>query len=69
MLENSWLTVTEAAQLIGCSGQRIRVLATAARIKSIKVGPRAWLIDRSEAEEMRKNPPKTGRPRKNKKNV
>ena len=68
MLGNNWLTVSEAATLIGCSAQRLRVLAAEEKIKAAKVGARVWLIDRKAAQHMAANPAKTGRPRGVKKN-
>ena len=65
MLENKWMTATEAANLIGCSSAHVRYLADKGDLVCEKVGPRAWLIDKKSAEKMAKNPAKTGRPRKN----
>jgi excisionase family DNA binding protein len=64
MLEKSWLTVNETADLVGCSAQRIRFMAKNAEIKAELVNGRCWLIDRTAAETMAKTPAKTGRPRK-----
>jgi excisionase family DNA binding protein len=65
MLEK-WITVSQAAEIIGCSGQRLRFLAKNNKIRSEKVGS-VWLVDRKQAEMMAKTPAKTGRPRKNQK--
>lgn len=64
MLDKKWLTVVEAAELIGCSEQRVRYLAKKAEIKSELVTGKCWLIDREAAETMARTPAKTGRPRK-----
>jgi excisionase family DNA binding protein len=66
MLENKWITITEAAAIIGCSTAHLRFLAISEKIKSTKVGPRLWLIDKKAAEKMAKTPAKTGRPRSGK---
>lgn len=63
MLGKNWLTIAEASSIIGCSAQRLRVLAAEQKIKAAKVGERAWLIDRKAALHMAENPAKTGRPR------
>lgn len=68
MLENKWVTATEAANLIGCSSAHVRFLAASGDLVCEKVGPRAWLIDKKSAEQIAKNPAKTGRPRKNREN-
>ena len=68
MLENKWMTATEAANLIGCSSAHIRYLAANGDLVCEKAGPRAWLIEKRSAEKMAKNPAKTGRPRKITKN-
>lgn len=66
MLENSWMTVTQAAELAGCSTQRIRLLAKLERIKAEKIGT-VWMIDKSHAQILADNPPVVGRPRRGKK--
>lgn len=69
MLEKNWLTVSETAELVGCSAQRIRFMAKESLIKAELANGRCWLIDRKAAESMAKTPAKTGRPRKNKKTL
>lgn len=65
MLGKNWLTATETAGVIGCSTGRVRTLCKEGVLSAVKVGPRAWMIDRASAEKIAKNPAKTGRPRKN----
>ena len=67
MLEKNWITVTEAATIVGCSASRIRALCAEALLKAEKMGPRAWLVDRNAAEKLARTPARTGRPRKNQK--
>jgi hypothetical protein len=68
MLEKSWVTASEAANIIGCTASRVRAMCAEAILKAEKVGPRVWLIDRKSAEKIAKQPTKTGRPRINPKN-
>lgn len=63
MLEK-WITISQAADIVGCSTQRLRVLAKENKLRCEKVGS-VWLVERKNAEDMARNPPKTGRPRKN----
>ena len=62
MLEKKWISVSDAAILIGCTPQHLRLLAETSKIPSEKVG-HAWLLDKKTVEIMAKNPAKTGRPR------
>lgn len=68
MLQNKWMTSTEAAELIGCSSAHVRFLAIEGHLVGEKVGPRMWLIEKKSAQNLAKNPAKVGRPRKNSKN-
>lgn len=65
MLGKNWLTATEAADVIGCTTGRVRAMCKKELLSAVKVGPRAWMVDRASAEKIAKNPAKTGRPRKN----
>lgn len=69
MLGKNWLTITEAAVIVGCSAQRLRKLAAEKQIKAAKVGERVWLIDSKSAQDLANNPAKTGRPRGSKKKL
>lgn len=69
MLDKNWITVVEAAEIVGCSPQRIRELALDNKIKASKLTGKCWVVDRKEVEKMAKNPSKTGRPRKSVKNT
>jgi hypothetical protein len=68
MLENKWMTATDAATLIGCSTAHVRYLAKNGDLICEKVGPRAWMVEKKSAEKLARNPAKTGRPRKNGRN-
>lgn len=65
MLENKWMTSTEAAELIGCSSAHVRFLANEGHLTGEKVGPRMWLIEKKSAQDFAKKPAKVGRPRSN----
>jgi len=61
----NFVTTTQAAKIIGCTDSRVRQLVRAGMINGVvKVGPRAVLIPRKEAEKLRDHPSSTGRPRK-----
>ena len=57
-----YITVKEAADLIGVVGQRIRQMAAAGEIKSVKVAG-VWLIDAKDAKRIAKEPSDIGKPR------
>jgi excisionase family DNA binding protein len=65
-MQTKWITVSQAAELVGCTTQHLRKLAQDEAIASEKVGA-IWLIDRVAAEKMAKSKPPVGRPRKNQK--
>lgn len=65
----SWITLTEAAELIGVSKGYVCRLLNDGRIKAERIHQRAWLVDRKSAEQFRDNPPAMGRPRKESKPV
>lgn len=64
MLEKKWLTATEAAGVIGCTSGRVRTMCKNGLLSAVKVGPRAWMVEKNSAEKVARNPAKTGRPRK-----
>jgi excisionase family DNA binding protein len=66
VLENSWMTISQAAELAGCSTQYIRLLAKKKQIKAEKVGA-IWMVDRKHAESLADKPHTVGRPRRGKK--
>jgi excisionase family DNA binding protein len=49
-----WITVTEAAEMIGCVEGYLRRLLAAGRLKGWKAGERAWLVDRAAVLELGK---------------
>ena len=66
MLNIQFVTVGEAATIIGCTDSRVRQLLISGDIDGQKFGEKMWMVPKSEAERV-KNTAKTGpgRPRKN----
>jgi excisionase family DNA binding protein len=61
---NTFLSVNEAAELIGCTDGRVRQLLIDGQLKGQKLHARAWVVDRDSADKYAKNTSKVGRPRK-----
>jgi hypothetical protein len=64
---STFMPLTRAAELIGVTTGRIRQLIAAEEIHAEKFGTRDWWVLIADAEKMRKNPSKVGRPRSGKK--
>lgn len=65
MAIQGYMTTQEAADFIGCTDGRLRQLIRDNAVKGVvRVGKKTHLIPVSEAERMRENPSKIGRPRK-----
>ncbi len=58
-----WLTLAEAAERLGLSGQRVGQLIQAGRLPAAKFG-KVWLVHKEDLAAFQPQPP--GRPRKNK---
>lgn len=58
------ISVTTAAEVIGCTVSRVRQLLRDGELKGEKLGPRAWAVSRVAAEKLAAKPAATGRPRK-----
>jgi excisionase family DNA binding protein len=58
------ISVSTAATLIGCTNSYVRRLCREGQIRSQKLGERAWVVSRVDAEKMAETPQSTGRPRK-----
>ncbi len=58
------VSVTAAAQIIGCTSGRVRQLLRDGALRGAKLGERAWAVSRIDAEKMAHNPSPLGRPRK-----
>ncbi len=62
MLEKKWISVSDAAVLIGCTPQHLRLMVSKNQIPHERVG-HAWLLDKTSVEQIAKTPAVTGRPR------
>ena len=62
MLEKNWISVSDAAVLIGCTPQHLRLMVSRNQIPHERVGY-AWLLDKKTVEKIAETPAKTGRPR------
>ncbi len=61
----AYVTVTEAAKIIGCTDGRVRQLLRAGTLAGERVNERAWLVEKDDAKRLAKHPATTGRPRVN----
>jgi hypothetical protein len=57
------VSVSEAAEVIGCTEGRVRKLLIDGVLKGTKLNERAWAVDLSSAEKYARTPQKLGRPR------
>lgn len=64
MLENKWLTMAEAAELMGVTTNYVRLLLRQKKVEGQKIGERCWLVDAKSAKGYARLPYVTGRPRK-----
>ena len=60
-----WISVAEAAVIIGCTEGRVRQLLIDETITGQKLNERAWAVERKSAETFAKVPQLIGRPRRN----
>lgn len=56
-------SVSDAAQIVGCTVGRIRQLLIDGDIAGMKLNDRAWAVDRKSAEKYAKKTFNVGRPR------
>jgi sulfur transfer complex TusBCD TusB component (DsrH family) len=61
--QSDFISTKTAAEIIGCTEGRVRVLAQEGILDGFKLNERAWSIRRDSAEKYAKKPQKTGRPR------
>lgn len=62
------VSVSKAAEIIGCTTGRVRQLLLDGEIRGKKLDESEqapWLVSRVDAEKLSKSPATTGRPRKN----
>jgi excisionase family DNA binding protein len=68
MLEGKYHTVTEAAELAGCTVSYVRRLLRHKHIEGEKIGLRAWIIPHDQIQKLKVSPTgKAGKPRIQKK--
>jgi excisionase family DNA binding protein len=58
-----WITVSEAAEHIGCSPRTVLRLADAGSIEKVEVNPRLFLVKKADVEAEAKRGQSFGRPR------
>lgn len=63
MIEEKWLTMSEASKVTGCTTGYLRDLLRKDKLAGCKVGQRAWLIERQAAEALANKTKGVGRPR------
>lgn len=63
MIDNTLLSVSEAAELLGCTTGRVRQLLLAGVIAGQKLHERAWIIRKEAVDAYRKNRRGVGRPK------
>lgn len=63
MSTNDYISVEEAAQLIGCGPRHVRWLCAEGRLRCRKLGRGTWLVELQSAEEVAATPEEHGRPR------
>lgn len=65
LLDNKWLTIEEATNVIGCTPSYVRYLLREQKLAGKKISERAWLVDMKSAHKYGAKPQATGRPKKN----
>ncbi len=60
----AYVSVNEAATIIGISDAYVRQLLISETIRGIKLNERAWAVEKKSAEKFAETTAKTGRPRK-----
>lgn len=58
-----FISVTEAAVILGCTPGRVRQMLRADDLPGMKLNEKAWALRRSDVEKAAKKTPETGRPR------
>lgn len=63
MAFENYVSVPEAAEIIGCTTGRVHQLIAEGVLSGEKVNGRAWLLLRKDVERVARKPRTTGRPR------
>jgi hypothetical protein len=64
-----FVSVNEAAGILGCTDGRIRQMLRGGTLPGLKLNQRAWALLRKDVERASKKHPQTGRPRISKKSA
>lgn len=63
MLQQNWITAEEAASIIGCRVQHVRLLARNNEVEASKIGKKLWVMEKGSVEKYAHTKKNTGRPR------
>lgn len=63
MLSGEFISVQEAATIIGCTDSNVRRMIAAGDIEAVLLHPRAYAVRLDSAQEAAKRPQTVGRPR------
>jgi excisionase family DNA binding protein len=68
MAPTEWISVPEAADMLGCTDVWVIKLINAGTLRAFRLNGRAWAVSRKSAEEnlaeyLKRDPTKAGRPR------
>ncbi len=63
MLDKNLITTQQAAEMIGCTSNHVRLMLKKGQLRGEKVSGNLWLCERKHVTEVAKNPAKQGRPR------
>lgn len=58
-----FVSVDEAAEIMGCTPGRVRQMLRAGDLEGHKVSERAWIVNRDSADKHAEKPEGSGRPR------
>jgi len=61
--KGEYITVEEAAEIIGCTRPHVRFLLGEESIVGHKLSDRVWLVEKKSAQAYARKPQKRGRPR------
>lgn len=68
MLQQNWVTVKEASEILGCSVQHVRHLARSEVIRSSKLTERTMVVHLPDVQKYNEIEKTVGRPRRGDKN-
>lgn len=56
MIDENYCTVSEAAEMIGCTKNHVRLLLTQKKLRGGKITERLWLVEKKHVAEIAKKP-------------